>query len=78
MKNVDAWVFGITLAFALPFLGWTIRGDYEAGKQKPVEIRLVTAPVLPANILTCPVTAHGIAEWHRTCKARKRGEGIRP
>lgn len=36
------------------------------------------APMQAAQILTCPVSAHSLAEYHRTCRARARSDSTKP
>lgn len=53
----------------------TLRQEPPAQQERHV-YRVEPAPV--ANLLSCPVTIHGVREWERVCRARARTSEVRP
>lgn len=73
-------------AFALAVLAMVAGAAYAIGhrdgelreRAKPkLTVKRPPINVHPAlSVIPCPVTAHGIIEWRRTCQARIRNEAI--
>lgn len=50
------------------------------------QVKLITVPAKAAELptsgavmlLNCPVSSHGIQEWQRVCRARRRGAEVHP
>ena len=73
--SADIWVFRVAWTLGIFALGFETA--LWALPPKPPAVR-ARPPITSAQLLTCPVTASTIAEYHRSCKARFRTTAVQP
>lgn len=73
MKTAFALMLGLTLG---TFAGFGVADDVARRREALRESMRPrpAAPIQASQILRCPVSLHGIDEWHRQCRAKARSD----
>ena len=72
-------ILGVLVGFAFGgCVGFAIADEINLRRERARPIAPRPVPTRAVNLLTCPVTAHSLAEYYRTCRAQKYSDSIKP